>query len=115
MIRFESLNDRLSRSGLGINQFIQSSAPGEGYAFPLREGNEIILDQDRLRNLPIQEIQLEVQGPAICVGMTIKGRRVSPGSPYIETPRHLFGYELLPPIPTEVSETTAVENNYYLA
>lgn len=33
-IIFKSLNDKLANTGLAVNQYVQFSAPGEGYAFP---------------------------------------------------------------------------------
>ena len=33
-VKFKSLNDKLSKTGLAIDQYVQFSAPGEGFAWP---------------------------------------------------------------------------------
>lgn len=56
-ITFSSVNNILAETGLAINQFIQFSAPGEGYAFPklierIKAGFEPPIDFNQEIDLP---------------------------------------------------------------
>lgn len=112
---FSSVNDKLASSGQSVEQFLQLSAPGEGYAWPYElDDNEYELDQDLLFNQPITEIQIEIFSGALFTAPLIMGRRVSGGADLkINAPTFLFPHKLKSSKPSEVSKTTGGENNYY--
>lgn len=121
---FISVNDDFATSNQAIEQFLQTSAPGEGYAFPTFNGFEtdengqekpnIVLTEGLLYNNGITEIQFELFGANIFVAPLIMGRRVKAEDNKIQAPTILFPYQMETPIPSDVNKSTSGENNYYL-
>ncbi len=124
-ITFTNLTTELGKSGRSIDNFVQFSAPGEGYAFPQVVNDEnkktVSLDEIRLKDRPVDEIQVEIFGPSLISGLTILGRPVGlvkEGDIYknenkINAPRLLFPYKMTTPESSEISKTSASETNYY--
>ena len=123
-----SVNSLYSTSGGAIEQFIQKNAPGEGYAFPLwnDEKQQIELDPERAKDLPIQALQREYSGAAafnaiFCYGRpTIQETRPDGTiqnvfNPKIKPSRLLLPYKLQTPNVSPINTKPNAETDYYLA
>ncbi len=121
-INFQNLTVELAKSGRAISNYPQFSAPGEGYAFPLIQEEELVVDPIKLMDRPIDEIQIEFFGPTIISGITIMGRRVGlikdgddwKNEDKIVAPHLLVPFEMKTPDPSDISKTSAAESNYYV-
>ncbi len=121
-INFTNLTVELAKSGRAITNYPQFSAPGEGYAFPVLNNDNIEIDPIKLTDRPIDEIQVEFFGPTIISGITVMGRRIGlikQGEEWItqtkiEAPHLLLPFEMKTPDPSNISKTSAAESNYYV-
>ncbi|WP_286640965.1 hypothetical protein [Spiroplasma ixodetis] len=74
---FSSLNDKLAHSGLAINQYVQLGAPGDPVALPaLDENNNIILDSNYLKPLPVTHCQVSFYGSVKPISIALWGRDI---------------------------------------
>ncbi len=121
-INFINLTIELAKSGRAISNYPQFSAPGEGYAFPLIQEEELVVDPIKLTDRPIDEVQIEFFGATIISGITIMGRRVGlikEGDNWVnqnkvEAPHLLVPFKMKTPDPSDISKTSAAESNYYV-
>lgn len=127
-IQLSSVNSIYSQSGGAIEQFIQKSAPGEGYAFPKwnNDKKEIELDETRAKDLPVQAIQREYSGAACfntiyCYGRPTVQQRMPDGTiqnvfnPKIKASRLLLPYKVQTPKISPINTKPSAETDYYLA
>lgn len=127
-ITLMSVNSLYSTSGGAIEQFIQKSAPGEGYAFPVwnAETQQIEMDVERAKDLPIQAVQREYSGAAAfntiyCYGRPTEQELLPNGiiqnkfNPKIKAPRLLLPYRVQTPKISPINTKPSAETDYYLA
>lgn len=124
-ITMTTLNNKVAKSGKAIEEFIQRSAPGEGYAWPIVDQDQnVSLDEIRTRDVPITSLQIEMAGPAgfntiIAYGRptiqkTVDGITQSTFNPKIEAPRLLLPLRLETAIPSPENTRPAAETDYYV-
>lgn len=127
-VQLSSVNSIYSQSGGAIEQFIQKSAPGEGYAFPKwnEETKQIEMDEIRARDLPIQAVQREYSGAACfntiyCYGRPTVQQRMPDGTiqnvfnPKIKASRLLLPYRVQTPNISPINTKPSAEVDYYVA
>lgn len=126
-ITLMSVNSLYSTSGGAIEQFIQKSAPGEGYAFPKwnAETKQIEMDEERAKDLPVQAVQREYSGAAAfntiyCYGRpTIQivenGIIKNTFNSKIKASRLLLPYQVQTPNVSPINTKPSAETDYYLA
>ena len=121
-LTLESVADKLESSGMAIEQYVhRTPAAGQGYAWPVEEPNgDVKLDEERKKDIPINSIQLEVEGLAAFSSVVCYGRPVlrdSNGNTqfynYVNTPRMLFPYSIETPRPSPVNTKPTYESEYY--
>lgn len=123
-----SVNSIYSQSGGAIEQFIQKSAPGEGYAFPKwnAETKQIEMDEERAKDLPVQAVQREYSGAATfntiyCYGRPTEQEVLPDGiiknkfNPKIKASRLLLPYRVQTPKISPINTKPSSETDYYLA
>ncbi len=127
---FSNIKDEISSSGRSINNFVQFSAAGEGYAFPKvsidkdQQVPVISIDKNRLLDRPVDEIQVEFYGNVIFNSIYCLGRKTAntfnsatneyEASKKLYAPHFLFPYKATTPRTDELSRTSGIESNYYL-
>lgn len=124
-ITLSSLNNKIAKSGGAVEQFVHRSAPGEGYTWPIvnQATGEITLDEIRLRDIPVNSIQVEYQGPAGFNTIYAYGRPtiqkteggITQGTfnDKIEASRLLLPFILETPIPSPLNTRPSAEGNWY--
>lgn len=124
-ITMTTLNNKVAKSGGSIESFIQRSAPGEGYAWPLVNTEQVVsLDEIRTRDVPITSGQIEMAGPAGFNTIVAYGRptiqKVENGitqgtfNPKIEAPRLLLPLHLETPVPSPENTRPSAETDFYV-
>lgn len=127
-ITLMSVNSIYSTSGGAIEQFIQKGAPGEGYAFPKwnDESQQIEMDEELAKDLPIQAVQREYSGAAAfntiyCYGRPTIQQKMPDGTiqnvfnPKIKASRLLLPYKVQTPNISPINTKPSAETDYYLA
>ena len=127
-ITLMSVNSLYSTSGGAIEQFIQKGAPGEGYAFPKwnDESQQIELDEERAKDIPVQAVQREYSGAAAfntiyCYGRPTIQQTMPDGTiqnvfnPKIKASRLLLPYKVQTPNVSPINTKPSAETDYYLA
>lgn len=127
-ITLMSVNSLYSTSGGAIEQFIQKGAPGEGYAFPKwnDETQQIEMDEELAKDLPIQAVQREYSGAAafntiFCYGRPTIQQKMPDGTiqnvfnPKIKASRLLLPYKVQTPNISPINTKPSAETDYYLA
>lgn len=113
-ISFTSLNDKLANTGAAVNQFVQLGAAGEGAAFPaIGDNGAIIIDPFKIKNIGVDEVQIEIFCGAALTALTIFGRRTQLDDNKITAPILLQPHQMQTPIPSKITSTIGGENNYY--
>ena len=126
-IQLSSLNSLYATSGGAIEQFIQKSAPGDGYAWPKidKETNKIILDDVRAWDIPITSAQREYSGVASFGTVFYYGRPTiqetddngiikNVFNPKIEASRLLLPYGMETPIISPINTKPSAETDYFI-
>lgn len=124
-ITLTTLNNKVAKSGGAIESFIQRGAPGEGYAWPIVDENQVVsLDEIRSRDVPITSGQIEMAGPAgfntiVAYGRptiqkTEDGITSSTFNPKIEAPRLLLPLRLETAVPSPENTRPSAETDYYV-
>lgn len=118
------LNGELSKTGQALEQFIQMGAAGEGYAWPVVKNGEVTLDESKMLDTPIQEIQKEYNGVASIstfyawgrptYTMQINGITFNTFNDTIDTPRILLPFEMKTPEPSPLTTRGANETDFYV-
>lgn len=127
-ITLMSVNSLYSTSGGAIEQFIQKGAPGEGYAFPKwnDESQQIELDEERAKDIPVQAVQREYSGAAAfntiyCYGRPTIQKTMPDGTiqnvfnPKIKASRLLLPYKVQTPNISPINTKPSAETDYYLS
>ncbi|WP_425378313.1 hypothetical protein [Spiroplasma endosymbiont of Polydrusus pterygomalis] len=120
-ITFSSINDKISNSGLSVRQFIQTSAPGEGYCFPKITYNEktntstIELDDMLLKDPGVRAMAVKFYGNPIFFDMPVIGRPIIKGqfNPKVMNSRDLLMYNMYPCPPDKVNTYASPEVSWY--
>ncbi|WP_419333889.1 hypothetical protein [Spiroplasma endosymbiont of Sarcophaga variegata] len=120
-ITFSSINDKISNSGLSVRQFIQTSAPGEGYCFPKITYNEktntytIELDEVLLKDPGVRAMAVKFYGNPIFFDMPVIGRPIIKGqfNQKVMNSRDLLMYNMYPAPPDKVNTYAAPEVSWY--
>lgn len=124
-ITMTTLNNKVAKSGGSIESFIQRSAPGEGYAWPVVGINQTVsLDEVRKKDVPITSGQIEISGPAAINTIVAYGRPTiqktengitqSTFNPKVEAPRLLLPLRLETPIPSPENTRPSAETDFYV-
>ncbi|WP_425377878.1 hypothetical protein [Spiroplasma endosymbiont of Polydrusus pterygomalis] len=120
-ITFSSINDKISNSGLSVRQFIQTSAPGEGYCFPKITYNEKIntstieLDYMLLKDPGVRAMAVKFYGNPIFFDMPVIGRPIIKGqfNKKVMNSRDLLMYNMYPCSPDKVNTYASPEVSWY--
>ncbi|WP_425378578.1 hypothetical protein [Spiroplasma endosymbiont of Polydrusus pterygomalis] len=120
-ITFSSINDKISNSGLSVRQFIQTSAPGEGYCFPKITYNEktntstIELDDMLLKDPGVRAMAVKFYGNPIFFDMPVIGRPIIKGqfNPKVMNSLDLLMYNMYPCPPDKVNTYASPEVSWY--
>ena len=121
-LTLSTINDALEQSGAAIEQYIQPRpSGGGGYAWPVESNGSVSLDPYKKRDIPINSIQLEVEGLAAFSSLSCYGRPVvrntngqTAFNALVEAPRLLLPYEIQTPIPSPVNTKPTFESEYYI-
>ncbi|WP_425377648.1 hypothetical protein [Spiroplasma endosymbiont of Polydrusus pterygomalis] len=120
-ITFSSINDKISNSGLSVRQFIQTSAPGEGYCFPKITYDEktnkgiVELDDMLLKDPGVRAMAVKFYGNPIFFDMPVIGRPIIKGqfNPKVMNSRDLLMYNMYPCPPDKVNTYASPEVSWY--
>jgi len=120
-ITFSSINDKISHSGLAVRQFIQTSAPGEGYCFPKITYDEklnkgiVELDEILLKDPGVRAMAVKFYGNPIFFDMPVIGRPIIKGqfNQKVMNSRDLLMYNIYPCPPDKVNTYAAPEVSWY--
>ncbi|WP_253301157.1 hypothetical protein [Spiroplasma endosymbiont of Phyllotreta cruciferae] len=120
-ITFSSINDKISNSGLSVLQFIQTSAPGEGYCFPKITYDEklnkgiVELDEVLLKDPGVRAMAVKFYGNPIFFDMPVIGRPIIKGqfNKKVMNSRDLLMYNMYPTPPDKINTYAAPEVSWY--
>ncbi len=120
-ITLSSINDKISNSGLSVRQFIQTSAPGEGYCFPKITYDEktntstIELDDILLKDPGVRAMAVKFYGNPIFFDMLVIGRPIIKGqfNKKVMNSRDLLMYNMYPCPPDKVNTYASPEVSWY--
>ncbi len=120
-ITFSSINDKISNNGLSVRQFIQTSAPGEGYCFPKITYDEktntstIELDEILLKDPGVRAMAVKFYGNPIFFDMPVIGRPIIKGqfNKKVMNSRDLLMYNMFPTPPDKINTYAAPEVSWY--
>ncbi|MBW3058939.1 MAG: hypothetical protein CXB60_07795 [Spiroplasma poulsonii] len=120
-ITFSSINDKISNSGLAVRQFIQTSAPGEGYCFPKITYDEklnkgiVELDEVLLKDPGVRAMAVKFYGNPIFFDMPVIGRPIIKGqfNKKVMNSRDLLMYNMYPAPPDKINTYASPEVSWY--
>ncbi|KAF0852118.1 hypothetical protein [Spiroplasma poulsonii] len=120
-ITFSSINDKISNSGLSVRQFIQTSAPGEGYCFPKITYDEklnkgiVELDEVLLKDPGVRAMAVKFYGNPIFFDMPVIGRPIIKGqfNKKVMNSRDLLMYNMYPAPPDKINTYSSPEVSWY--
>ncbi|WP_400249468.1 hypothetical protein, partial [Spiroplasma sp. ald] len=120
-ITFSSINDKISNSGLSVRQFIQTSAPGEGYCFPKITYDEklnkgiVELDDILLKDPGVRAMAVKFYGNPIFFDMPVIGRPIIKGqfNKKVMNSRDLLMYNMFPAPPDKINTYASPEVSWY--
>ncbi len=127
LINLRTLNSRIATTGGAKEQFVNRSAPGEGYAWPketINDEGEVIInvDETKARDYPIKSVQTEFGGPALLNSMVAYGRPTKVGindgistqlfNPEILPSRLLLPYTVETPVISPINTRPTYETDY---
>lgn len=120
-ITFSSINDKISNSGLSVRQFIQTSAPGEGYCFPKITYDEklnkgiVELDEILLKDPGVRAMAVKFYGNPIFFDMPVIGRPIIKGqfNKKVMNSRDLLMYNMFPAPPDKINTYASPEVSWY--
>ncbi len=120
-ITFSSINDKISNSGLSVRQFIQTSAPGEGYCFPKINYDEklnkgiVELDEILLKDPGVRAMAVKFYGNPIFFDMPVIGRPIIKGqfNQKVMNSRDLLMYNMYPAPPDKINTYASPEVSWY--
>ncbi|WP_338955195.1 hypothetical protein [Spiroplasma endosymbiont of Polydrusus cervinus] len=120
-ITFSSINDKISNSGLSVRQFIQTSAPGEGYCFPKITYDEktntstIELDDMLLKDPGVRAMAVKFYGNPIFFDMPVIGRPIIKGqfNQKVMNSHDLLMYNMYPCPPDKINTYVSPEVSWY--
>jgi hypothetical protein len=120
-ITFSSINDKISNSGLSVRQFIQTSAPGEGYCFPKITYDEklnkgiVELDDILLKDPGVRAMAVKFYGNPIFFDMPVIGRPIIKGqfNKKVMNSRDLLMYNMYPSLPDKINTYASPEVSWY--
>ncbi len=120
-ITLSSINDKISNSGLAVRQFIQTSAPGEGYCFPKITYDEktntsiIELDEILLKDPGVRAMAVKFYGNPIFFDMPVIGRPIIKGqfNKKVMNSRDLLMYNMYPAPPDKINTYASPEVSWY--
>ncbi len=120
-ITFSSINDKISNSGLSVRQFIQTSAPGEGYCFPKITYDEklnksiVELDDILLKDPGVRAMAVKFYGNPIFFDMPVIGRPIIKGqfNQEVMNSRDLLMYNMYPAPPDKINTYASPEVSWY--
>ncbi len=120
-ITFSSINDKISNSGLSVRQFIQTSAPGEGYCFPKITYDEklnkgiVELDEVLLKDPGVRAMAVKFYGNPIFFDMPVIGRPIIKGqfNKKVMNSRDLLMYNMYPCPPDKVNTYASPDVSWY--
>ncbi|MBW3058564.1 MAG: hypothetical protein CXB60_05570 [Spiroplasma poulsonii] len=120
-ITFSSINDKISNSGLSVRQFIQTSAPGEGYYFPKITYDEktntsiVELDEILLKDPGVRAMAVKFYGNPIFFDMPVIGRPIIKGefNKKVMNSRDLLMYNMFPAPPDKINTYASPEVSWY--
>ncbi|AHF61006.1 hypothetical protein P344_03430 [Spiroplasma mirum ATCC 29335] len=120
-ITFSSINDKISNSGLAIRQFIQTSAPGEGYTFPkitydkkLNKGI-VELDPILLQDVGVLAMSVKFYGNPVLFDVPVIGRPIIKGkfNEKVMNSRDLLMYNMYPASPDKINTYVSPDVSWY--
>lgn len=105
-IDFETINNKYTKTGKSILDFVQLGAIGEGYAFPKEEmvdnKIQVSLFEDTKQDLPAHSLQFDfISGSALSSVLTYgrkKSTLLSDGSYEVNKPQMLYAFKSLAPV-----------------
>ncbi len=120
-ITFSSINDKISNSGLSVRQFIQTSAPGEGYCFPKINYDEklnkgiVELDDILLKDPGVRAMAVKFYGNPIFFNMPVIGQPIIKGqfNKKVMNSRDLLMYKMFPTPPDKINTYASPEVSWY--
>ncbi|WP_424526442.1 hypothetical protein [Spiroplasma endosymbiont of Glossina fuscipes fuscipes] len=120
-ITFSSINDKISNSGLSVRQFIQTSAPGEGYCFPKITYDEklnkgiVELDDILLKDPGVRAMSVKFYGNPIFFDMPVIGRPIIKGqfNKKVMNSRDLLMYNMFPAPPDKINTYASPDVSWY--
>ncbi|WP_338990213.1 hypothetical protein [Spiroplasma endosymbiont of Seladonia tumulorum] len=120
-ITFSSINDKISNSGLSVRQFIQTSAPGEGYCFPKITYDEklnkgiVELDKILLKDPGVRVMAVKFYSNPIFFNMPVIGRPIIKGefNKKVMNSRDLLMYNMFPAPPDKINTYASPEVSWY--
>ncbi|WP_419334154.1 hypothetical protein [Spiroplasma endosymbiont of Sarcophaga variegata] len=120
-ITFSSINDKISNSGLSVRQFIQTSAPGEGYTFPKITYDEklnkgiVELDEILLKDPGVRAMAVKFYGNPIFFDMPVIGRPIIKGefNKKVMNSRDLLMYNMYPAAPDKINTYASPDVSWY--
>ncbi|RUO85968.1 hypothetical protein, partial [Spiroplasma endosymbiont of Megaselia nigra] len=120
-ITLSSINDKISHSGLSVRQFIQTSAPGEGYCFPKITYDEklnkgiVELDDILLKDPGVRAMAVKFYGNPIFFDMPVIGRPIIKGqfNKKVMNSRDLLMYNMFPAPPDKINTYASPEVSWY--
>ncbi|UZQ29085.1 MAG: hypothetical protein OHM56_07570 [Spiroplasma phoeniceum] len=120
-ITLSSINDKISNSGLSVRQFIQTSAPGEGYCFPKITYDEklnkciVELDDILLKDPGVRAMAVKFCGNHIFFYMPVIGRPIIKGqfNKKVMNSRDLLMYNMFSSPPDKINTYASPEVSWY--
>ncbi|WP_425380107.1 hypothetical protein [Spiroplasma endosymbiont of Stenodema calcarata] len=120
-ITFSSINDKISNSGLSVRQFIQTSAPGEGYCFPKITYDEklnkgiVELDEILLKDPGVRAMSVKFYGNPILFDIPVIGRPIIKGqfNKKVMNSRDLLMYNMYPASPDKINTYASPDVSWY--
>ena len=119
-ITFSSVSDKLRKTGMAQEQFIQYAAAGDPHIEPLitfDENDKASVGYQVVEAQKITHIQVELLGPGMFCGIGVYGRNLQPvpgGTPYsFNTWKQLLAYSFFAPNNSDYNRNSAATKNFY--
>lgn len=119
-ITFSSVSDKLRKTGLAQEQFVQYAAAGDPHIEPLitfDENGKASVGYQTVEAQKITHIQVELLGPGMFCGVGVYGRKLEPvpgGTPYsFNTWKQLLSYSFFSPNNSDYNRNSSATKNFY--
>ena len=119
-VQFLSLNNKIAKTGIAVNQFVQLGGAGEGFAFPIIDRyNNLKYDTERTRPNPVTHFQIQFLGLTAFGGIGFEGRPIFEEDvkkyslEYLYPTTEIFPFKWQAPINNKISLKSYPTNTYY--